>query len=129
MGIIRSATKSPVVIRRILRGVAAAVCAPQQSCRRRFDFMKSIDSWYGHPGGMAGPRASSCAVLLTILPERCAVRRVSHILFTIVIGIMMVRPQGLFTFGKPAQSKYDADAATAHPVTVRFGRFGPRFRN
>jgi branched-chain amino acid transport system permease protein len=74
-----------------------------------FDFMKSIDIVVmvilGGMGRTAG--VIIAAVLLTILPE--ALRGFAEyrmILYSLlIIVLMMVRPQGLFTFGRSVQSK------------------------
>jgi len=74
-----------------------------------FDFLKSIDILVmvilGGMGRTAG--VIIAAILLTILPE--ALRSVAEyrmILYSLlIIGIMLARPQGLFTFGKPSHTK------------------------
>lgn len=74
-----------------------------------FDFLKSIDILVmvilGGMGRTAG--VVIAAILLTILPE--ALRGFAEyrmILYSLmIIVIMITRPQGLFTFGKPAQTK------------------------
>lgn len=74
-----------------------------------FDFLKSIDILVmvilGGMGRTVG--VIIAAVLLTILPE--ALRGFAEyrmILYSLlIIGIMLARPQGLFTFGKPAHTK------------------------
>ncbi len=74
-----------------------------------FDFLKSIDILVmvilGGMGRTVG--VIIAAVLLTVLPE--ALRGFAEyrmILYSLlIIVIMIARPQGLFTFGKPVQSK------------------------
>ena len=74
-----------------------------------FDFMKSIDIVVmvilGGMGRTAGVIAA--AVLLTILPEylRASFADVRMIVYSLlIIGLMMARPQGLFSFG-PRKAK------------------------
>ena len=74
-----------------------------------FDFMKSIDIVVmvilGGMGRTAG--VVIAAVLLTILPE--VLRGVAEyrmiIYALLIIGLMLARPQGLFTFGKLGRTK------------------------
>jgi branched-chain amino acid transport system permease protein len=74
-----------------------------------FDFMKSIDIVVmvilGGSGRTAG--VIIAAVMLTVLPEVLrGFAEYRMILYSLLIIILMlVRPQGLFTFGKPAGSK------------------------
>jgi branched-chain amino acid transport system permease protein len=74
-----------------------------------FDFIRSIDIVVmvilGGMGRTVG--VIIAAVLLTILPELLrGFAEYRMILYSLlIIGIMMARPQGLFTFGKAAQTK------------------------
>jgi branched-chain amino acid transport system permease protein len=74
-----------------------------------FDFMKSIDIVVmvilGGMGRTAG--VIIAAILLTILPELLrGVAEYRMILYALlIIGLMLARPQGLFTFGKLGRTK------------------------
>jgi len=74
-----------------------------------FDFMKSIDIVVmvilGGMGRTAG--VIIAAVLLTVLPEVLrGVAEYRMIIYSLlIIGIMLARPQGLFTFGKLGRTK------------------------
>ncbi len=74
-----------------------------------FDFMKSIDIVVMVIlGGMGRtPGVIAAAIILTILPETlrtfAAYRMIIYAL--LIIGLMILRPQGLFTFGKSRAAK------------------------
>lgn len=74
-----------------------------------FDFMKSIDIVVMVIlGGMGRtPGVIAAAVILTILPEtlRSFAEYRMIIYSLLIIGLMMLRPQGLFAFGKRATAK------------------------
>jgi branched-chain amino acid transport system permease protein len=75
-----------------------------------FGFIRSIDFVVmvilGGMGRTAGVIAA--AIVLTLLPEFLRVREFASyrmiIYSLLIIGLMMARPQGLFTFGKKSAS-------------------------
>lgn len=99
------------VIGAFFAGVAGALYAHHKQVLKPdgFDFMKSIDFVVmvilGGMGRTAG--VIIAAVLLTLLPELlrsfAEYRMIAYAL--LIIGLMLLRPQGLFTFGKAAKEK------------------------
>ena len=96
------------VIGAFFAGVAGALYAHHKTVLKPdgFDFMKSIDFVVmvilGGMGRTAG--VILAAVLLTVLPEflRGFAEYRMIIYSLLIIGLMIARPQGLFTFGKKA---------------------------
>ncbi len=99
------------VIGAFFAGVAGGLYAHHKSflSPTGFDFMKSIDIVVmvilGGMGRTAGVIVA--AILLTLLPEFlrgfAAYRMIIYSL--LIIGLMLARPQGLFTFGRQARKK------------------------
>lgn len=99
------------VIGAFFAGVAGALYAHHKQVLKPdgFDFMKSIDFVVmvilGGMGRTAG--VIIAAVLLTLLPEMlrsfAEYRMIAYSL--LIIGLMLLRPQGLFAFGKAAKEK------------------------
>jgi len=96
------------VIGAFFAGIAGALFAHHKRflSPTSFDFMKSIDIVVMVIlGGMGRtPGVIAAAIILTILPE--ALRGFADyrmiIYSLLIIGLMLLRPQGLFTFGKRA---------------------------
>lgn len=99
------------VIGAFFAGVAGALYAHHKQVLKPdgFDFMKSIDFVVmvilGGMGRTLG--VIIAAVLLTLLPEMlrsfAEYRMIAYAL--LIIGLMLLRPQGLFVFGKTAKEK------------------------
>jgi branched-chain amino acid transport system permease protein len=99
------------VIGAFFAGVAGAIYAHHKQVLKPdgFDFMKSIDYVVmvilGGMGRTVG--VIIAAVLLTVLPEflRCFAEYRMIIYSLLIIALMLLRPQGLFTFGKASKTK------------------------